>query len=509
MTAIRALRERVELAPASRWRRRAAAFAGGDRAWIALLLVVAWWIATFAQLVWRRHDRYGSFAFDMGIYDQAIWLLGHGRMFDTVRGLPVLGHHVNLPLVVLGPLTRLGAGAGFLNVLQVVSVGLGAVPLWLLARRRLASGWMALAFPVAYLAHPSVQAVTWELFHPDTMTITPLLAAWYCLATQRRGWAVAFLAYAMSWKEDVALFVAVLGLVLAVRGRRRRREARFGIALAVAAAVWFVVATRVILPAFNDVGPFYDEFFGDLGDSPTEIARTAVTHPGRVADHLQDANWDDYLRGIAGPFGYTPVLAPAVAVFGLPQTAVNLLAAQYFVHDLRYHYVALPLAAAALASVEGVAWLASRARRQGRIVARVAVAVVLVSALGATQAKGLTVFGERYDVGYWPADDDPRRPLYDRAVALVPDDAVVAASSRFLTHLAHRPEIYFFPNPWQQRYWGVHGENPRSGDRVEWLAIDRRQLEQPGPDGALLADLLAREFQVVDERDDIVIARRR
>jgi uncharacterized membrane protein len=490
-------------------RARARAFAGDDRAWIVLVVVTLWWILSFSQLVWRRHDRFGSFAFDMGIYDQGVWLLGHGRMFDTVRGLPILGHHVNLNLLLLAPFSQLGAGPGFLNIFQVVSLGLGAVPLWLLARYRFRSGWIALVFPVAYLAHPSVQSFAWELFHPDVLAITPLFAAWYCLVTRRRGWAVGFLAYAAAWKEDVALLIVVLGVVVAVRDARRGRGWRFGAGIAAAGVVWFVIATRVILPGLNHVGPFYDEFFGDLGDSPTEIARTAVTHPGQVADKLDAADWDHYVRGIVGPFGYTPLLAPAVVILGLPQAGINLLASQNFVYDLRYHYVALPIVGAALGSIEGVAWLARRAKRHARTVTVVAAVVVLVSALGATRTKGLTMFGDRYDVGYWPADHDPRRVAYDEAVALVPDDVPVAASSRFLTHLTHRPEIYFFPNPWQARYWGVHGEGQRSGDGVQWLAIDRHQFEQPGPDGALLDDLLQHEFEVVYDHDDIVVAKRR
>jgi len=490
-------------------RARARAFAGTDRAWIPLVAIIVWWIATFSQLVWRRHDRFGSFAFDMGIYDQGVWLLGHGRMFDTVRGLPILGHHVNLNLLLLAPISRLGAGVGFLNIFQVVSLGLGAVPLWLLARHRFHSGWIALVFPVAYLLHPSVQSFAWELFHPDVLAITPLFAAWYCLVTGRRGWALGFLAYAAAWKEDVALFVVVLGVVLLVRDLRRHRGWRYGAGVAAAGAVWFVIATRVILPGLNHVGPFYDEFFGDLGDSPAEIAKTAVTDPGKVVDHLDEANWDHYVRGIVGPFGYTSLAAPAVAVLGLPQLGINLLASQYFVYDLRYHYVALPLTAAALASIEGVAWLSRKARRYGRAVTLVCAAIVLVSAVGATRSKGLTEFGARYDDGYWPADHDPRQAVYQQALSLIPADATVSASSRFLTHLTHRPEIYFYPNPFRTRYWGVHGEDARSGDRVDWLAIDEHQFEQPGPDGALLDQLLTREFEVVYSRDDIVIAHRR
>jgi uncharacterized membrane protein len=514
-------------------RRRAQAFAGNDRSWIVLVGLVAWWIVTFSQLVWRRHDRFGSFAFDMGIYDQAVWLLGRFRDFDTVRGLPVLGHHVNLNLIVLAPFSRLGAGPAFLNIFQVVSIGMGAVPVYLLGRRRFESGWPAVCFSLAFLAHPSIQSMTWELFHPDALAITPLLCAWYTWRTRRWGWTVGFVVYAMAWKEDVALFVVMLGLVWAARAQWRlrravrlgvppasadpptveRRERRNALVLAVGAAAWFMVATRVVIPAFNDVGPFYDEFFGDLGDSPTEIATTVVTEPDVVADKLDEANGLDYVRGVIGPFGYTAIAAPAVLLLGAPQTMVNLLAAQSFVYDLKYHYVALPLTATTIASVEGTAMLVAligrRRRGWGRATLAVTCAVVLVSAVGATRAKGLSQWGDRYAQGYWPADDDPRRPVYDRALALVPDDVAVMATSRFLPHLTHRDAIYFFPNPFQERYWGVSGEAQHDPARVTWLAVDRHQFENQAADGALLKSILALPgWRVLLDDDDIVVATR-
>ena len=206
-------------------RRRAQAFAGNDRSWIVIVVLVVWWIVTFSQLVWRRHDRFGSSAFDMGIYDQAVWLLSRFQDFDTVRGLPVLGHHVDLNLILLAPFSRLGAGPAFLNIFQVVSIGMGAVPVYLLGRRRFESGWPAVCFALGFLAHPSIQSMAWELFHPDALAITPLLCAWYTWRTRRWGWTVGFLVYAMAWKEDVALFVVMLGLVWAARAQWRLRRA--------------------------------------------------------------------------------------------------------------------------------------------------------------------------------------------------------------------------------------------------------------------------------------------
>ncbi|MGH9042272.1 MAG: DUF2079 domain-containing protein, partial [Acidimicrobiia bacterium] len=117
----------------------------GAPEWWALLGMVGVWAAVFGRLAYLRHDRFGSQSFDIAIFDQAIWLISRGGdLFITVRGLELLGHHANFGLFLLAPFYWLGAGPHFLNLLQVASLALGAVPVFLLARDRWHSAWLAL-----------------------------------------------------------------------------------------------------------------------------------------------------------------------------------------------------------------------------------------------------------------------------------------------------------------------------------------------------------------------------
>ena len=103
---------------------------------LALTAFAATWVVVFGVLVVRRHHGFWDVDFDMGIQDQSIWLLAHGRGFMTVRGLQVFGHHATPAYFLLVPAYWLGAGPDFLNVFQVVVLALGVVPLYLLARER-------------------------------------------------------------------------------------------------------------------------------------------------------------------------------------------------------------------------------------------------------------------------------------------------------------------------------------------------------------------------------------
>src|SRR5689334_13775933 len=99
---------------------------------LALAAAVVVWIVSFAVLTYRRQDRFWSVDFDMGLHDQSVWLLAHGRDFLTVRGLQVFGHHATIAYFFFVPFYWLGAGAQFLNLSQVVWLALGAVPVFLL-----------------------------------------------------------------------------------------------------------------------------------------------------------------------------------------------------------------------------------------------------------------------------------------------------------------------------------------------------------------------------------------
>ena len=72
-----------------------------------LFVCIVVWIAWFFRLPLVRHERFQTFGFDLGIYDQGVWLLSQFRdPFVTVRGLDLFGHHMNPFLLVLAPFYR-------------------------------------------------------------------------------------------------------------------------------------------------------------------------------------------------------------------------------------------------------------------------------------------------------------------------------------------------------------------------------------------------------------------
>lgn len=465
---------------------------------LVLVGMVALWIALFGVLVWQRHDRFGSFGFDMGIFDQAVWLAARGESFITVRGLDLFGHHANVAFYLLAPFSWLGAGAHFLNLLQVTTLALGAVPLYLLGRHRELSPWIALAPAAAYLLHPSTQFLAWELFHPETVAIAPLLFAYVAAVKQRWGWYAGLLVFAVAWKEDLALAAFAIGLIVLIRGHRKIGGLTMGLSLA-----WFLVVNRILLSAVNGEGAFYDQFYGDLGGSPFDIAWTGLVHPTQVLSKFADASAVEFVWQLAAPFALLALASPLVLLVAVPQLVANILSVNEFTREITFHYAAVPLAALALASVEGLARVARSVH-----VRRALAVGLLVTALAGTVRWGPSPIGERWDEGFWPRAGDPRKETKDLAVDLVPDGVSVSASYQFVPHLTHREGIYEFPNPFRERNWGVQGENTHDPATVEWLAVDTR-ITGRSDRAVLEAQLSTGAWDVVLDEDGILVARRR
>jgi uncharacterized membrane protein len=235
------------------WLRATPGFSHLDRlvsrvGWPTLILAFCMgvWFAFFVTHVGWRHDRFGTFDHDLGIWDQAVWLLSEGKGFNTVRGLEVFAFHVSPALFVLVPFYWLGAGPNFLDAFMVGALVVGAIPVYLASDHYLRNQWHALIVALAFLVNYAGQWMLQETFHPEVVAITPLLFA-YLYAVRTRWWPYAlWLAFAVAWKEDVAIAAFMLGFILLVR-----RQVKVGAITMVATAALYIMTEYYMLSSLN------------------------------------------------------------------------------------------------------------------------------------------------------------------------------------------------------------------------------------------------------------------
>ena len=319
------------LARVERW------LAVGWRWWVLLLAVTLTMALVFAAYSITRFNHFNAKAYDLGLHAQVFWNTSHGRLFaGSVEVDNYLGDHVSPIILLLAPLYRLMPDPRLLLVLQAVVLASGALPLALLARRRLSVNpyLLSLVLALIFLTYPALGFVNRFEFHEEVLVVPLLLAAFLALESRRAGWMSLALLLALLCKEDVGLTVAAFGVFAWWRARswppagdqaRRgsnRRMKTIGLAWAGAGVVWSLVALLVIIPAFRSAPSDTLARYSWLLAGPADV----LGNPGRILQHLlADPRRLWMLVKFLLPLGFTSLLSPAVLV-SLPAVAVNWLA---------------------------------------------------------------------------------------------------------------------------------------------------------------------------------------
>ncbi len=471
------------------------------------------YIVVFGFLTWSQQSNFGTFGFDMGIYDQGIWLLSRFQTpFLTVRGLNYFGHHVNLITLLFVPFYWLGGGPKFLYLIETVWIAFGAFPLWLLANDRLFNPWLAL-FPAAvYLLYPSLQWINWWHFHPDALIVTPLIFAWW-LATRRRwGWFSFAVTITLSCKEDAALAVFMMGVLITIchwwRSRTiptetsDKKGVTVGLITIVVAVLWWFLCTKIIIPfANNGVGPFYGNLFPGFGSGVIDVIVGILRNPKILWQAATRADCLTYYIKIFAPVAGLFILSP-VTLIGFPQLMVNVISAHGYTHDIRYHYSAIVSAAILLGTVEALGRFSKH-----KVCLFILILVLLCTTVWSNREWSPSPLGKSFHSGIWVSPHS-NQPALLKALSLVPPQAAVVATYYIVPHLTQRQLIYEFPNPFVTSNWGISGENPGDPDVIDFLVLD---TTLNGDKGDIFTQLTRASgpFSIIFNVDGIVVAQRK
>jgi uncharacterized membrane protein len=465
-------------------------------AYIVLACMMAAYAWVFGLLSLQRHNTFGTFAYDLGEFDQAVWLLSHGKYaFDTIRGLYIFGDHVCLTILALAPFYWFWSDARVLLIAQTLFLALGALPLYWIAKDKLKGSWIALLFPFLYLMYPALQWTNWDEYHPDTLATPMLLFAFYFLTRKKYIPFTLCAAIVLLTKEDFAFTVAALGIYAFLTYDRK-----WGAALVAGSAAWFLVATRVILVHFNGVGLLHVNVYGALGSSWQEVAMAFLTKPGLIFKSIATPGKLLYLTQLLAPVAFLSLLAPSVLAICLPAVVINLLAGPYQ-SMLIYHYTVLitPFVFVALVNAFAKVEPTSYAKY-------LAVGTLLVVALVANAAWSPSPLSG--NVGFWGVYT-PRIATLEEAISHLPKDASVSATYAFVPHVDHRQYVYLWPNPFEKIYWGLGEKSPLPDPRtVQYVLLDETVLDAHGK--SIESSLTSSgQFAPVFSRDNVVLLRRR
>jgi hypothetical protein len=427
----------------------------GKRAGLCLAGIVLLGAGAIALAAVWRHGQFMTFTYDLGFMDQTVWNTAHGRLLKFSIGMtglasrPLTGR-LEVPFLLIAPLYRLWADPRLLQILQAMALGLGAVPLYAFARRRLGSDFAACVFAACFVLHPALQGIGLAAVHTNAFAVPLLIAA---LVSLDRGTPRAFFVWsllALCCREDVALVTVPLGLYAACRPSFRRT----GVGLSLLSVVWLVTVV-VLLPRLH--GPahrLYEgerEMLGLLAEGFGGMARELMRNPSLlVTQFLNDTN-ALYVTQLLVPLGLLSLLCPELLLVAAPGWYLNMLTGWSQMNDIHSQYQAYVLPVLAAAAVCGAGRLSRKLTawaetspwaRANCLVPRNALpAVCLVCLLCAVY--GRLALGRRVlPSAPWPAE---HTLALREAVRRIPPTASVTAPQHLGPHLSQRLRLFVDP----------------------------------------------------------------
>jgi len=422
-----------------------------------------WWCsAVLGLLGWGcsalRHDLLQSNAYDLGLFDQWVWLIGRGfEPVSSMEHVHVLADHGAWMLYAAGAAYGLLPGVHWLLASQAIALSFTAIPIWWLGQQAGLTPkhcWLACAL---WWLQPVVFNTTLFDFHPETWVMPAFaLALWAERAEKPRLW-FALLLLMLGARDGLILVIAGMALDLGWRQRWRWCAAAGGLSIG-----WLLILSQGLYPWLKDGrGPKAAErMFGHLDDGVFSI--------------LSSLDWGNiafYLLILSLPLGWLWRRSSlSTLLIGSPLLLVNLLSASPSYRTLVHHY-SLPLAL-------------------------IAVVAAIRGQLQSPTRRGLPTWGLIWATACWLALAKPWffiGPYLERqsdlgdvrdAISLIQPNDSVLTTSYLVPQLSHRRAIAFpkrsFENSLSDTSWSVLLLNPKdpgwgSSPRVQQALLNQAQ----------------------------------
>jgi uncharacterized membrane protein len=347
---------------------RLRAHVGAHRVAVGALTALA--AAVYSVFALAQYYTFRTSSYDLVIFDEGVRSYAHFRPgVSIIKGLhngfgpnfSILGDHWSPILASLAPLYWIYGSPETLLVAQAVLFALAIPPLWLFTRRAFGGGPKAIAaaylVAVAYaLSWPIAAALAFD-FHEVAFAPVLTAVALERLQAGRLRSALIALAVLLLVKEDMGVFVAGIGIYLAVaRPRVVRRQLLVAAALVVAGLADTFIATYLLIPAFGGRSDYYWAYTALGGDVP-QAAWHLITHPGSLRLLITPRVKLDTMLWLFGAFCFLSLRSP-IALATVPLLLERMLAnlmPNWWVTSYQYNaYLVVVLVCAA---VDGAARL--------------------------------------------------------------------------------------------------------------------------------------------------------
>lgn len=382
--------------------------------WIIVLSIL------YSTLSVIRHNNFQSGAFDLGIYDQAVWQYSKFIYpFNTIKDRFILGDHLTLTLPLLSPLFYIWDNVRILLIFQAFWVSLSTLAVYKLTRVRKFSTFVAFCISITYSLFYGIQFLIFFDFHPVGFAVGAIPWMLYFLETQKKKLFVFAVILILLTQENMGLALASIGLYYVFKAKFRRTAIFF-----VLGGVIYSLAASKIIANFSPVVGF--QYWPQISTDPVKIIASFFDAPEKRQVLLYSFS----------TFTFLPLISPGAVL------AVFFDLAQYFATGSEFsrmwspfmHHRAILAPFLLLGALDGLAFFQKR-----KISPSILAAIILVSSLF-----------QQY-IFHFPLNklskpsyvrQEPWMKNTRKIISLVPKEASVASQQNLVPHLSHRRQIH-------------------------------------------------------------------
>lgn len=326
-----------------------------------LALLISVYILTFSTLSILRHSTFYT-SYDLANMSQTVWFTLNGRPFSlsgAESSVSRFSIHADLILVFLSPFYLIWERAKTLLIIQSVILGLGGIAVYGLSKRiifeKVRLSWksklVSLSLVVIYFLNPSLQWTNIYDFHGVSLAITFLLSAFYFCYTKKWFFYAFFIVLALLTKEEISLYVAMLGIANFFVFKNRK----IGILTFISGVAWFCLMVFWIIPHNSPDGKYWALEW--LRYSNSDTGSSILDLKLLIDRFLLSPDTLSYYSILLKPFLYIPLLGFPWLLLSLPELAINLLSTQAQMRSIYFHYDSGLTPSLIIATIFGIKYL--------------------------------------------------------------------------------------------------------------------------------------------------------
>jgi len=491
---------------------------------LAYLLVIIY-IVIFVFLTFGRHDSLKTYLNDLGTYDQIVWNSLHGRLFQTSGGIyatsdnfSYLSGHFSPILLILVPFYLIWANPKMLLLLQVLAVGVAALPIYWIARDKIKSKLAGLIFLISYLFYPILHNALMYDFHEVTLAVPFITFALYFWQKKKYLWMSIFLVLICLSQEHLTLIVFMFGLYLMFTPLFTRRSEsnqtaelssrshskifsgdkragfinkkwKMGSIIAFLSLAYFLLVITVIMPAFS-VTHGVDVIkspsggitrYSWLGSSTGEIAKTIVSKPFWVLQNIFSWRRIDFFITLFIPLLGLPLFS-ATVLLALPVLLIYFLSSFWLTYSIYYYHSAPLTGIIYFAAIFSFARLIKAQKYRRLFLILILIASILVSYFYT-----ITPLAKYYS---W-SDYKPsvHAKIISEVKKIIPNNASLSVQHNLGPHFTDRRQLYSLPKKiGEADYILIDVYNPYYGESDKQFFGLRDILAKPLADWAKIIE---------------------